>query len=439
MGATGMLFGTRKSAIAADALTADKIAAQQVRDELNAIKTNTAYISFTADGVVLDANSIFLNIMNYSLDDIVGKHHRIFCEEDYARSSEYKAFWEELKTGKSFNGNFLRFKKNKQKVYLEASYFPVVGADGEISKVIKIANDITDMQESLKNKNAVLNALDRSLAVIEFEPDGTILTANRNFLQAMQYELDNIKGEHHKIFCDDTFYREHPNFWSQLASGQHFSGRFKRFDCHGKLIWLEATYNPIFDEKGHVYKVIKFASDITERVTMTLNAVDLAAATSEETSQVASNAVQILNESVKTSADIADRVTKASATGEELKVQSKSISDIVVTIRSIADQTNLLALNAAIEAARAGDAGRGFSVVADEVRKLASNTSEATAEIAKVVERNHELINAMDQMLSSVSGTALHGKESISEVSRGLDEITQGVQSFVEMVDKMKP
>ncbi|MGO3346726.1 MAG: methyl-accepting chemotaxis protein [Marinomonas sp.] len=172
---------------------------------------------------------------------------------------------------------------------------------------------------------------------------------------------------------------------------------------------------------------------------MTLNAVDLAAATSEETSQVASNAVQILNESVKTSADIADRVTKASATGEELKVQSKSISDIVVTIRSIADQTNLLALNAAIEAARAGDAGRGFSVVADEVRKLASNTSEATAEIAKVVERNHELINAMDQMLSSVSGTALHGKESISEVSRGLDEITQGVQRFVEMVDKMKP
>ncbi|GAA0826942.1 methyl-accepting chemotaxis protein [Marinomonas arenicola] len=433
-----MLFGTRKKETSADqSIMASRT--EQVQDELNAIKTNTAYISFTADGIVIDANTIFLDVMGFSLEEIVGQHHRMFCESEYAKSSEYKIFWEDLKSGKSFNGNFLRFKKSKEPVYLEASYFPVIGQDGQVSKVIKMANDVTEMQDSLKNKHAILNALDRSLAVIEFDPDGNILTANRNFLHAMSYELDKIKGKHHKMFCDEHFYHDNPNFWQQLASGQHFSGRFKRFDGNGKLIWLEATYNPIFDEKGQVYKVIKFASDITARVTMALNAIDLAAATSEQTSQVATNAVKVLNESVKTSSDIADKVSSASSTGEELKAQSKSIADIVVTIRSIADQTNLLALNAAIEAARAGEAGRGFSVVADEVRHLASNTSEATAEIAKVVERNHELINVMDQILGSVSGIALHGKESITDVSRGLDEITQGVQRFVEMVDKMKP
>ena len=254
----------------------------------------------------------------------------------------------------------------------------------------------------------------------------------------MKYDKQDIVGKHHKMLCNDKFYKEHPNFWSDLAHGKHFSGRFQRFDGEGKVIWLEATYNPIFDKKGHVYKVIKFASDITERVNNAMNAVELAAATSEQTSQVSANAVCILNASIETSKEIAQKVKSAANIGDSLKTQSKSISDIVVTIRSIADQTNLLALNAAIEAARAGDAGRGFSVVADEVRKLASNTATATAEIGQVVEKNHNLINQMDEMLRSVTGIALHGQESINEVSRGLTEISSGVSRFVEMVDKMK-
>ncbi|WP_420827966.1 methyl-accepting chemotaxis protein [Marinomonas algarum] len=167
-------------------------------------------------------------------------------------------------------------------------------------------------------------------------------------------------------------------------------------------------------------------------------AIELAAATSEETSQVSSNAVEILDASVRTSAEIAEKVRVAAETGEQLQAQSKNIADIVVTIRSIADQTNLLALNAAIEAARAGEAGRGFSVVADEVRKLASSTAAATAEITEVVDNNHRLINDMDGILRSVNGIALHGQESINEVSHGLTEISSGVARFVEMVDKMK-
>ncbi|WP_231870755.1 methyl-accepting chemotaxis protein [Marinomonas aquimarina] len=165
----------------------------------------------------------------------------------------------------------------------------------------------------------------------------------------------------------------------------------------------------------------------------------MAAATSEQTSQITSNAVQVLSEAVDTSETIAEQVGQASSVGVQLMEQFKNIADIVVTIRTIADQTNLLALNAAIEAARAGDAGRGFSVVADEVRQLANNTSVATAEISKVVELNHELIKQIDTSLTSVSGIAAVGQEGINNVSSGLEEVKRGVEQLVSMVEEMRP
>ena len=435
-----MFFSSNKAKETNNALTQEQTQiAIECRNELNAIKRHNAYISFTPDGIILDANGIFLDTMGYQLDQIVGKHHRMFCEDRYVSSPEYKEFWNHLASGKSSDGIFSRFKSNRQIIYLEASYFPVVDDSGKVVKIVKIASDVTDTQASLMNKEAILTALDLSLAVIEFDLKGNILNANANFLNTMGYSLAEINGKHHKIFCDDKFYRENPNFWAALADGKHTSGRFQRFDSSGATVWLEATYNPIYDKDGKVYKIVKFASDITDRVNAAFHAIDMAAATSEQTNQVSSNAVEILKASVNTSQEIVENVEKAAETGAQLKHQSKSIADIVVTIRSIAEQTNLLALNAAIEAARAGDAGRGFSVVADEVRKLASNTATATAEISDVVEKNHKLINDIDEMLRGVSGIALHGRESIVEVSNGLNEITKGVARFLEMVETMKP
>lgn len=412
---------------------------QSCQAELDAIQQNTAFICFTPDGYVLDANTLFLNVMGFQLAEIRGKHHKMFCTQAYAGSDSYKTLWSRLAAGQPSSGTFERVAKNGARVILQASYFPVVEKSGSVTKVIKIASDVTEIQNNLSDKEALSAALDRSLAVIEFKPDGSVVKANQNFLNTMGYKHSDIAGKHHRMFCDDLFYKQNPDFWSQLAKGEFYSGRFQRFTSKGQPIWLEATYNPIKDQDGRVVKVIKFASDISERVAQAMQAVDMAAATSEQTSQITQNAVEILNDAVETSHSISNQVKSASGIGEQLLLQSSSINDIVTTIRAIAEQTNLLALNAAIEAARAGDSGRGFAVVADEVRKLAARTSDATAEIATVVQKNTLLIQGIDKELKSIESIALHGTDSIHSVARGLDDVGVGVQRFVELVERLKP
>lgn len=407
--------------------------------ELKAIRQNTAFIAFTPDGHILDANALFLQTVGYRLDEVIGQHHRMFCDAAFYTSAGYKDFWQQLAAGKPNRGIFQRHKKDGSVLFLQASYFPVFDEQDVVVKVIKIAEDITDSYRALQSKQAQLIALDKSLAVIEFTPDGTIVHANPNFLQVMGYRPEQIVGQHHRMFCDDEFYRQNPDFWRSLAAGQFKAGRFLRRDSRGRAVWIEATYNPILDENGKVVKVIKFATDISERVNAALAAVEMAAATSEQTAQITHNAVDVLNEAIETSHQIASQVKNASSIGNQLMLQSKSIDEIVTTIRAIADQTNLLALNAAIEAARAGDSGRGFAVVADEVRKLAGRTAEATAEIAKVVQRNTGLIKDIDQELGAISGVALHGEDSIHQVASGLNDVGSGVSRFVELVERLKP
>lgn len=430
-------FGLKRAS--ATEVPTESFHAQLLQQELDAIKSNIASISFSPDGIITDVNSAFLAVTGYEKSEVIGKHHKLFCIPSYSVSEEYAMFWRELAAGKAFTGNFLRLKKDGSALYLEANYFPVKDSSGKVYKVIKIACDVTKQKQELAHKDSVLYALNRSMAVIEFTPDGVITDANKNFSDTMHYRLDDIVGKHHRMFCFDDFYRDNPHFWQHLAKGQFHSGRFQRKDANGNTIWLEATYNPIVNEHGKVVKVVKFASDITERVNTALQAVELAAATSEQTSQITGNAVQVLNEAVATSGEIAAQVQQASAIGAELSEQAKSIDTIVTTIKAIADQTNLLALNAAIEAARAGESGRGFAVVADEVRKLAARTAEATAEIADVVRNNADLIKHIDKQLTGINGIAEHGQESIRHVAAGIADVGAGVNQFVTMVEKLRP
>ncbi|PCI62329.1 MAG: hypothetical protein COB35_03810 [Gammaproteobacteria bacterium] len=403
---------------------------------ITSIKNSVATIEFSPDGTILSANDLFLGSVEYKLNEVVNKHHSMFCKKDYINSAEYSRFWSDLANGQSNKGTFERVTKNGQIIQLEATYFPII-INGKVERVMKIASDITPTVEKNIEIENILSALDKSLAIIEFTPQGKVITANNNFLNVIDYTLNEIINKEHRMFCDEQFYSENPHFWDDLGNGLFKSGRFPRKNKSGKIIWLEATYNPIFNAEGGVIKIVKFATDITlqvERNQVVEQASQVAHSTAEETAQVAKDGMGSLNSSVKISSEIYEHVNKTSEKINLLNEQSKSIVEIVSTISSIAEQTNLLALNAAIEAARAGEQGRGFSVVADEVRNLASRTAQSTADIDAVVLDNQKLTKEVTVLMEDVAKISNQGRDRIMEVSAIMDEILKGAENVSSVV-----
>ncbi|PWI33960.1 hypothetical protein DI392_07100 [Vibrio albus] len=406
-------------------------------DIYHAIKKHVPWIEFTPTGEIKEANELFLHVMGYTLNEIQGKQHNIFCSQSYVSSPDYRSFWSDLARGISKQGSFERLHKNGSIVILEATYFPIKDEKNNVIAVAKTASDVTELYNKEKSSEAILAALDRSQAVVEFDPQGNILSANSNFLSLLGYRSEELVGKHHRIFCFDDFYAENPDFWQQLSRGQFKSGRFLRQGKQGQKIWIEGSYNPIMDAAGNVSKVIKFASDITERVERSLaisEAAEVAYSTAVETAQIAQEGARLLSESVHVSQNVTEHIESAVEKVHLLSQSSQNIDEIVSTIKGIADQTNLLALNAAIEAARAGEFGRGFAVVADEVRQLASRTTTSTDEIVSVVDENRKLIEQVTAMMSDVSTISLEGNEKITGVSSVMDEIYQGAENVSSTV-----
>lgn len=233
-----------------------------------ALDRSHAVIEFTPQGQIVNANQNFLSAMQYSLSDIVGQHHSMFVDAKERESRDYRQFWSSLARGDFKQSEYKRLKKSGEVIWLQATYNPIKDASGSIVKIVKFATDIS--KDKLRNIDyeGKLNAISKSQAIIEFNPDGTIITANDNFCRAIGYHVEEIAGKHHSMFVspEEKTSSEYRHFWDELRDGKFQAGRFKRLAKIGREIWIEATYNPIISPDGAVLKIVKFATDITKNV-----------------------------------------------------------------------------------------------------------------------------------------------------------------------------
>lgn len=411
----------------------------KINPNVAAISRSNAIIEFKPDGTILGVNENFLMLMGYHEEELIGKHHRVFCEPGYVQSSEYVSFWHTLQQGKYIKGRIQRITKDGHPVWLEASYNPVI-KNGEVIKVIKFAQDITEQMQNENANTSILQAINKSMAIIEFTPEGIILDANNNFLHATGYRLHEIQGQHHKIFCDATYIQtpEYRQFWQNLKNGAFESGQYKRYNRRGEELWLEATYNPIFDENGQVIKIMKLAKDVTKTVLSNREDVQTAqvahnlSQSTEESSLEGERVIKIANDEmleinlmVKESVDIV----------HVLEANIKNINKLVEDIKKISQQTHLLSLNAAVEAARAGRNGKGFSVVAGEVKLLAESTKSASDNITRTIRQINEQTLIATKQLQTVLEKANHGAQMAQTAQMAINDILSQTHRMVDCVN----
>ena len=409
---------------------------QQVKESLD---SEMLVLTLDSDGRIQSANQNFMGEMLYKGNELIGRHLEDIVPAHVKSDEFHRRFKTALTRGEHFAGTVRLLRGTGTEAWLRSIMQPVRSGDGRIKNFSIYSSDLTRTIEASREHENLISALVRSTAVIEFDLNGNVLMANERFLNGMGYSLAQVQGKHHRIFCEPEEYNsaEYQNFWRRLNAGEFVADRFKRIDSHGRVVWLEASYNPVVDANNKLYKVVKFATVITDQVNQeqaVAEAANIAYSTSLQTDSSAQRGTTVVTQAVDVMRDLAKHMQTAGEGIEALNEQSLVIGTIVKTISGIAEQTNLLALNAAIEAARAGEQGRGFAVVADEVRQLASRTSQATDEIVGVVRQNQDMARNAVALMTDGRLQAEQGLALAAEAGTVIVEIQDGAQKVVNAV-----
>jgi methyl-accepting chemotaxis protein len=437
-------------------VTAAKLRQAEIEGKVNAIGRAQAIIEFDLTGRILAANQNFLDLTKYSLGELVGQHHRVLCDPAYAQTAAYTAFWDKLGRGDFDSGEYKRIDKYGDEFYIQATYNPIFDMSGKPIKIVKFAIDVTQAKMRNLDFEGRLNAVDRGQAVIEFDLEGNILAVNDQFIGVIGYSRRELVGAHHSMLCAKDFIisQEYRDFWMKLGRGETISGRFHRIGKFNRDVYIQAFYSPIFNLKGQVVKVLKYAFEISEQVALerriAAKADDFAKVSEElarsiaEINRSTSSATQMAGQTQTNAEQGYDALNNAIQAMEMIQRSSSEIADIVKVISDIASQTNLLAFNAAIEAARAGDQGVGFSVVAGEVRRLAERSSQAARDITRLIDESVKRVNvgsdrtqhakaAFEQIVGSVGRTG----ESIKDIASSAVSQHAVSQNVVKLISEL--
>ncbi|SIR06922.1 methyl-accepting chemotaxis sensory transducer with Pas/Pac sensor [Janthinobacterium sp. TND4EL3] len=387
-----------------------------------------AVIEFELDGTILHANDNFLNVLGYTLADVQGKHHRMFCPPEYANSDEYAQFWHKLGQGQFDAGEYKRVTRDGREIWLNASYNPIFDAEGRPFKVVKFASDVTAIKRRNAEYESKVSAIGKAQAVIEFDMQGNVLDANDNFLAVMDYDLSDIQGEHHRMFCEPEYAgsADYRKFWQKLNRGEFDAGRYKRLGRHGKAVWIQATYNPILDLNGKPYKVVKFAIDISDQVNLE-NSIQARSASD-------GRKVNALLESVARAArgDLTCHIVPEGAEPIDLLAGgiSKMITDLRGVIGTVVSAANGFADASHAIAERATGVAVGTQALGATVEEMNASIDGLTFSINSIAENTS---NA-DSLAQATQQEAEAGARAVAKSIEAMDLINRSSEDIGEIV-----
>jgi methyl-accepting chemotaxis protein len=395
---------------------------------LDAINKVQAVIEFGLDGSIQHANENFLKAMGYTLDDIRGKHHSMFVDPVYRQSPEYKLFWEKLGRGEFDAGQYKRIGKGGKEVWIQASYNPVFDGSGKPFKVVKFATDITEQKLQNADYEGQIGAIGKAQAVIEFMLDGTVLKANENFLKALGYSLDEIKGQHHSMFVDPA-YRQSPEyklFWEKLGRGEYDAGQYKRVGKGGSEIWIQASYNPIMDLNGKPFKVVKYATDITASVK------------ASQALQQAVAQVRGVVESAKNN-DLTDRVPLDGKNGE-IEALCAGVNGLLDTMAAVILKIKNSVHEVSSASAEISTSTTDLSQRTEEQAASLEQTSASMEEMSATVKKNAENAQQANQSAASTQGVADRGGQVVAkavDAMARIEESSRKISDIIGVIDEI--